>query len=201
MLDHTTSAPPQGSQPPQTEPPSARYQLEGPNVLSPLFNHPFGHGVGLAAVGWPAAAQTTETELLQEILEALQAEHQAADLHRAYESLAGGFGRAEHLEILLRNDVELQGLVAPDAYLPGVDLTGQDLSRATLTNAHLFHAQMQGANLSWAQMEGAGLFGAQMEGQTSLGRGWRGRSSAVRRWRGQTSAGRRWRGWASPMRR
>jgi uncharacterized protein YjbI with pentapeptide repeats len=96
------------------------------------------------------------------------------DVNRALALFAENAGRHETLEILLRNDVDLVGLVARDAYLRGADLEGVDLGdadlnsadlrRANLKGAHLSDADLDDVNLAFADLTDAFLYGADLSG-------------------------------------
>lgn len=77
----------------------------------------------------------------------------------AFASLAGGYGRPEALETLLRNDVVLVSLKAPNAYLAELktELQGLNLSFANLERAFLRKSDLSRASLEAAILTGADL--------------------------------------------
>ena len=91
------------------------------------------------------------------------------DISRAFSAFAENAGRREILDVLRRNDVELVGLLAKDAYLRDADLEGVDLSDAVfigadLRGANLSHAVLSGADFRDAKLERADVSGTDLSG-------------------------------------
>lgn len=78
-------------------------------------------------------------------------------INRAIGQFADGIGRIDALQILLRNDVNIQALQAERAFLPGANLSGADLRRANLRGSILPGADLRGANLIGASLSSANL--------------------------------------------
>ncbi len=79
----------------------------------------------------------------------------------------GSGGRAEALADLIAEEVPLMGInLSGDdnvgAYLPGIDLAGQDLRRSVLSGAILTDAKLSGANLEDVDLSSANLEGADL---------------------------------------
>lgn len=103
-----------------------------------------------------------------------RADRQEDRINRAIVQLADGVGRVDAVNLLLRSEVSLPGLVAPNAYLPKVSLEsaflqtaefpGATLSEANFRGADLTEADFRGADLRGADLSGANLEGANLEG-------------------------------------
>lgn len=85
-------------------------------------------------------------------------------INRAIGQFAEGFGRVDALSVLLRNDVDLRALKAPEAYLPNADLASAILHSADFARADLTRANLNGANLFRADLSAADLAGADLTG-------------------------------------
>lgn len=89
-------------------------------------------------------------------------------INRAIGQFAEGFGRIDALSVLLRNNVDLRALKAPEAYLPNSDLASAILPSANLAAADLTRANLTGATLLRADLTGADLTGADLTGADLL---------------------------------
>lgn len=84
-------------------------------------------------------------------------------INRAISQFADGVGRSAALQVLLRNNVDLRFLVAPNAFLPAVHLTqtasGEkiDLSGARLNDSYLDLADFRGSVLERISFKNASL--------------------------------------------
>lgn len=108
-----------------------------------------------------------------------RADREEDRINRALSNFASGIGRADALAVLVRNNVDLQSLKAPQAYLPGAnlfdfnllgaDLSGANLEDADLRNATLIEADLRDANLNRADLNNALLIGADLRGANLIG--------------------------------
>ncbi|MEM9428409.1 MAG: pentapeptide repeat-containing protein [Pseudomonadota bacterium] len=143
----------------------------------------------LAARQGDRDAYRAELERQNEIAVAGEADNEQDRINVALASLAGGYGRRDDIDTLVRNAVDLRNLQAPNAVLPEADLSdcggdrcnlsganlarvifsdaqleGADLSAAQMQHADFLRARMPGADLHRTRMEGALLAGAQLHG-------------------------------------
>lgn len=85
-------------------------------------------------------------------------------VNRALAQFANGFGRAEAWSVLQRNSVDVSGLRARAAHLPGEDLSALDLSHADFESAQLRGAQFQMSDLTDTIFVNARMSDAELHG-------------------------------------
>ncbi|MEM1267469.1 MAG: pentapeptide repeat-containing protein [Pseudomonadota bacterium] len=108
------------------------------------------------------AAYRAELERQNEIFAAEEEDRRRNRINVALANLAGGYGRLDAIDTLVRNGVDLRSLQAPRAFLPraNLEICGEeqcDLSWANLAGADLFRAQMSRAILQRANLEDVNL--------------------------------------------